>query len=296
MKINKTCFTNKAFLLSPLTGLLLLGFLVVAPNSAYSYTLDDINNAGGDATQIKKIVDDEASDVAVRTQALWSLPWPTIGTYFNSPFYLANPGIQGEVIRLAAKANILPLADHSNALRVGLGSGDLDYLLTVQTSYVRKLIEAKRSGEALLESRRLLGITPLQSNSLVESLSAVSIAIKADALSKDKSLSVAIGEANAYLEAVNKGDVKGQAYSALAYPATPGDISALAEDARVPVAMMALLYAGRYDEAEDKAKTLLEVAGNNEDLLRAVNYLGAALNGKAGLPTSANAILQPKQP
>ena len=201
------------------------------------------------------------------------------------------------VLKAALRSDKLRLEDYPEALRAALDFseyGGVGLLQEVQVSYVGKLIAAKRENEALLESKRLLGITPLDGQALSRIVSTIGATIKADVLAKDKTLPQAIEEANAYLEAVNKGDVKKHSYSALTYPTTSKELEAFASDARPRTAIVALLYAVRFEEAKDQSKTLLAMAGDNDSLARAIQLAGAALNGESGLPTTANVLLQPK--
>ena len=146
--------------------------------------------------------------------------------------------------RSAIRSDKLSLEDYPEALRVGLESSDYagsGLLLEAQLSYVNKLIAADRNAQALQETKRLLGITPLDGPTLSRIVTTIGATIKAGALTKGKTLHQAIGEANTYLEAVNEGDITKHPYSTLVYPATPKELEAFADDARPRTAIIALL-------------------------------------------------------
>ena len=99
-----------------------------------------------------------------------------VAAYFNTPFYQANPSFQAEILTLAVRRDQLKLEDYPEALRAALDSSEykgLGLLQEVQVSYVGKLIAAKREHEALLESKRFLGITSLDGQALSKTVSTI---------------------------------------------------------------------------------------------------------------------------
>jgi len=142
----------------------------------------------------------------------------------------------------------------------------------------------------------LMGITPLANYQMTSTVQLIATCIKAEAMSRGVSLQKGLGLMNAYLEAIKDNDVSKVAFTALAYPAAPAKIVLLEKSENAGTAAYAQLYDGQYEAATATASKLGIVAADEGSLMQSLQLSGHALNGKAGLPTAANALLEEKEP
>lgn len=240
-----------------------------------------------DPVALKVIADDATEEVNIRANAVHKLPIEQKVPYLTADW---SPNVRVHVSYEMYMKGLLETNQFEPAIADWIATGNTS-TIAIQETYIKALLSEGNTAKALSESKRLMGLTKVDQKSLLRTVNAIAGVIKGDALKNGASPKAAISAMNSYLEGVNNKDISDVAFTALPYPASDPAITALesSEDARV--AAIASLYNGKYDAATAKGNDLLMAATTPAQIEIAMWVIGAAANGKAGLPTAANDAL-----
>ena len=242
-----------------------------------------------DPVALKKIADDATEDASIRGLAVHKLPVVQQADYYNNATWL--PLAWRPVISYTLSyVGLLKTSQYPAAIADFVSAGNIN-ISAMQANYIKQLLKDGNTSQALAESKRLLGLTKIDQAQLLRAVNTIAGVIKSDALKNGASVKDAVAAMNVYLEAVNKGDVSKVPFTSLPYPTADATNTASESSSNLTVAALALLYDGKYDAASAKGNQMLLAATSQYEIDNALFVMGAAANGKAGLPTAANAVM-----
>jgi len=279
---------------------LLLGITVSAATVRAEYTSNDLGAAATAANQgnvepLKKIFEDRGTPHAIRLSALSNArnsgAYRPCAEYLDTPFMDEHTAFAAIILSGSAVLNTPKWNDkvhYPKAIASMFESGEVADMYQVQRMHVLHLIKDGQGQEALRESKRLIGLAPIHEGTLIDAVQVIGTAVRAAAIAQGKSIKEAIAHQNAYLEAVQKGDLSQTEFAKAAFPAANASAAAAEQHSNARVRIDALIFNGRYDVAEKFARGEVAAAMNDEALSLALQLVGRVLNGKTGSPTAVN--------
>lgn len=269
--------------------------------TAWCYTREDITKAAQqhDNTLLKKITDDKSVPVELRLYALGSLPDEVRVTYLDSDLVADQPTEKLRLFMLAARHFDLATARYAEAFQlladIAPENNWYVYYHTLQRSYVNRLGAEGKWGEALAESKRLIGLTPPDRNFPKSALETINLIIKGESYARTQNVTASVQAMQAFMSDAQNGTSKSSWFD-VPYPGETSNtavISPLEKSKDTKLRIWALLYAGKYELARQEADKLYAEATTTYKIKTAMMLIAQCVNGKAQHVDAANDLLAP---